>query len=94
MKHHIIVKFNDSVSDKTALISEIETLFAKPTEIAGIHGISLYKNCVDRSNRFDLMIVIHMDAEALPLWDASPLHKEWKDVYGHNIAAKAIFDCE
>ena len=38
MKHHIIVKFNDKVSDKAALMSGIETLFSRWAEVEGVHG--------------------------------------------------------
>ena len=94
MKHHIIVKYNELVTDKAALAGEIERLFAPCTGLDGIHGFELFRSCVDRSNRFDLMIVLDMDASALPVWDASEVHNKWKSEYGRFIAAKAIFDCE
>lgn len=94
MKHHIIVKFSEQVSDKAALIAEIEPLFARCTEIEGVHGCEILKNCIARENRYDIMIVISMEKEALPLWDASAIHKQWKSEYGCCVGSKAIFDCE
>ena len=94
MKHCIIAKFNDSVVDKTAMIRRIEELFASMPVIDGIHGCTVLRNCIDRENRYDLAIVIDMDKAALPAWDASELHREWKSGFGPYLAAKAIFDFE
>ena len=94
MKHCIIAKFNDSVVDKTAMIRRIEELFASTPLIDGIHGCTVLRNCIDRENRYDLAIVIDMDKAALPAWDASELHREWKSGFGPYLAAKAIFDFE
>lgn len=94
MKHHIIVKFNEQVNDKAALYSELSALFSRCTEVEGVHGCTLIPNCIDRPNRYDLMIVIEMDKDALPRWDACEIHHTWKDSYGHLVGSKAIFDCE
>ena len=63
-------------------------------EIDGVRGVEFKENCIERENRYDLMIVLEMDEEALPSWDASEIHHRWKDEYGHLVAKKAIFDCE
>ena len=94
MKHCIIAKFNDSVSDKAAMTSQIEELFSSAPSMDGVHGCTVLKNCIDRENRCDLAIVIDMDKAALPAWDASELHREWKSGFGSYLAAKAIFDFE
>lgn len=94
MKHHIIVKFNDRVTDKPALIAEVEKLFSGCTEVGGVHGCEIHRNCTARDNRYDLMIVLNMDKEALPAWDDCRIHHEWKDIYGGFVEKKAIFDCE
>ena len=47
-----------------------------------------------RSNRHDLMIEMEMDPEALPVYDASAAHQEWKAKYGDAIQSKTIFDYE
>ena len=38
--------------------------------------------------------VLDMDKEALPNWDASAVHHQWKGEYGALIEKKAIFDYE
>ena len=35
-----------------------------------------------------------MDKEALPAYDASEPHHQWKEQYGDLLAAKTIFDSE
>lgn len=94
MKHCIIVKFNDDVVDKAALISEIRAVFDTEVVPMGVEEYCFVENCVSRPNRYDLAIVVHMPTEALPTWDASAIHKRWKSEFGRYIAAKAIFDCE
>jgi len=94
MKHHIIVKYTDAVADKAALLERIKALYAGAAQIPGVHGVEFKENCVARENRYDLMIVLDMDADALAAWDASAVHHAWKDEYGHLVAKKAIFDCE
>lgn len=94
MRHHIIVKYTDQVTDKAVLAKEITALFAPAAEIPGVYGADVTPNVIDRPNRYDLMIVVRMDKDALPTWDASELHHRWKAEYGHLVAAKTIFDCE
>lgn len=94
MKHHILAKFNDTVEDKYALILEIQKLFAAGEDIDGVDEYTVIPNCVDRPNRYDAMIVIDMNYDALPNWDASKLHRDWKDTFGRYLESKAIFDCE
>lgn len=94
MKHCIIVKWNDSVTDKQALLHEVDALFADTTSLPGITGTAIVPNCIDRPNRYDLMIVLSMDRDYLPVWDDSNVHKLWKDKYGSYILSKAIFDYE
>lgn len=94
MKHYIIAKYNDAVTDKNRMAEKIRQLFENGEDIPGIHSYSVIPNCVARGNRFDLMIEINMDREALPLWDESPLHRRWKNEFGGSIQAKTIFDRE
>ncbi len=93
MKHHILVKFTEG-TDVNALLEPVRAVFARTLEIPGVHGLELKRNCVDRPNRYDLLIVLDMDPEALPAYDASEPHHQWKRDYGELIAKKAIFDCE
>ena len=93
MRHFIIVKWNDPDAMKPA-VPAIEALFRETLAIPGIRSVDVYPSCSDRANRYDLMIEIGMDAEALPAYDASAPHHAWKERYGGAIAQKAIFDCE
>ena len=52
------------------------------------------ENVTPRENRYDLMIVLDMDDDALPIWDKSSLHQKWKAEFGSRIEKKCIFDCE
>lgn len=94
MKHCIVAKFCPGVQDKKALTPEIAALFARAAEIPGVTGAKVIENCVDRENRYDLMIVVDMARDALPAWDASQVHNQWKKQYGPLLQSKAIFDCE
>lgn len=94
MKHHILAKFSESVEDKSALLLEIQKLFAAGEEIGGVESYTVIPNCIDRANRYDVMIVVEMQKEALPNWDESKLHRDWKEKFGGFLEKKAIFDCE
>lgn len=94
MKHYILVKYDDTVTDKSLMAEKIRKLFDSGEDIPGIHSYSIFLNCVARDNRFDLMIEICMDRDALPRWDDSLLHRRWKNEFGGSIQAKTIFDRE
>ncbi len=93
MKHYIIAKFVEN-TDVAALVAPVTALFEETLQIAGIHAVKVKPCCVARPNRYDLMIVITMDREALEAYDACEPHKRWKKEYGPLIAAKTIFDSE
>ena len=94
MKHLILAKFNDRVTDKTSLMEPIRELFSAASEIPGVHGATVYPCCIARDNRYDVMIALDMDKEALPLYDVSEMHLAWKREYGDLLEKKAIFDFE
>ena len=94
MKHCILAKWNEKVTDKAALLQEVEGLFAAYDAVAGVYGVSVLPCCIDRPNRYDVMIVLDMEKDALSAWDASALHHRWKDEYGDLLEKKAIFDYE
>lgn len=96
MKHDILIKYNAEVTkqQKVDLIPEIQALFEHTTEIPGIRGVTLYPNVVERENRYDLLIEIDMEREALDTYDHSVWHKQWKEQYAHLLEKKAIFDHE
>ena len=93
MRHFIIVKWKDP-AEMAGSTDAIQAIFDKTLDIEGIESVTLHKSCSDRANRHDLMIEIVMDPEALPAYDISAPHKEWKADYGDKILHKAIFDCE
>jgi hypothetical protein len=93
MKHYIITKFKEG-TDVKALAGPVRDIFEELLETPGFHSLDVRTNCVDRSNRYDLMILISMDPEALPFYDASKPHHRWKSEYGDIIEKKTIFDCE
>lgn len=94
MKHLILAKFKPDIADKEALLEPIRKLFSVAGEIPGVHGAEVYPCCIARENRYDVMIVLDMEKAALPLYDASEMHHEWKRKYGDLLEKKAIFDCE
>ena len=93
MKHYIIVKFEDG-TDVKALAGPVRAIFEEALSIPGIHGLDLKLSCSDRANRYDLMIVLDMEPEALAAYDVSAPHLRWKSEYGGIVAQKAIFDCD
>ena len=94
MKHCILAKWNETVTDKAALLAQVRVLYTAADAIPGVRGVTVHPCCIDRPNRYDLMIVLDMDREALPNWDASDIHHRWKDEYGGLLEKKAIFDYE
>ena len=93
MKHYIIAKFNDGC-DWKALVEPITAVFQGVLTVPGVHGVKVKPCCIDRANRYDIMIEIEMDKEALPLYDACEAHHAWKETYGGMLKAKTIFDSE
>jgi hypothetical protein len=93
MKHHIIVKFKEG-TDVRALLEPVRSIFEETLAIPGIRKIDFKLSNSDRANRYDLMIVMDMDQEALPAYDVSEPHLRWKSEYGALVAQKAIFDCD
>lgn len=91
MLHYILVKWNDGVN-KQETAETVRALYATATEIPGVHRVEIQENVTPRPNRYDLMILLHMDAESLPVWDESPLHQQWKQQFGSLIEKKCIFD--
>lgn len=93
MKHYIIVKFVDG-TDVKALVEPVRAIFEETLAIPGIHTLELCVSNSDIANRYDLMIIIDMDKEALPAYASSEPHLRWKSEYGDRISKKAIFDCD
>ena len=93
MKHYIIVKFEEG-TDTASLEEPVYGIFRETLQIPGIKKVEIKLSCSDRPNRYDMMIIMDMDREALPAYDVSEPHLRWKSQYGGIIAKKAIFDCD
>ena len=95
MQHHVIVKFNDKVKDKVAFADEIGNLFRGMVgTVKGVHKVSPHKNCINMSNRYDLMIIVDMDKNALDAYSVSPIHDKWINDYSEYLESKVIMDYE
>lgn len=95
MKHCILAKYTAAAYERREeLLGRIRELFSVAGDIPGVHGAAVYPNCVVRSNRYDVLIVLDMEEAALPLYDESPMHHRWKDEFGALLEKKAIFDFE
>lgn len=96
MTHCIIAKFVSSVDaeQKSRIAGEVRELFSGLLSMPGFHEVKVFRNCVERPNRYDLMITVGMDANALKDYDASEPHRLWKLRYGSLLESKAIFDYE
>lgn len=94
MKHCIIVTFKKEFEIEQELPT-IQMLFEEAKKQKGIYAVRIYRNVIDMPNRADLMIVIEMEREALAAFDASVIHRKWKENYAQMIEKKTIFDtCE
>ena len=95
MKHCILAKFTpEAKAQRAALLPRIREIFSAAADIPGVHGAEVIPNCVDRDNRYDVLIRLDMDREALPLYDVSAMHHRWKDEFTPLLEKKAIFDHE
>lgn len=94
IKHCIIVKWNEKVTDKAAFIPDIKRIFDGTLSLSGVEKVELFRSVTDRPNRYDLMIAVTMEQSTLPDYDASAPHAEWKKTYSPFIESKAIFDFE
>lgn len=47
MKHHILVKWNPSVTDKAAMLAQVSQLYAGATAISGVAEAAVYGNVTD-----------------------------------------------
>ncbi|MBO6158278.1 MAG: Dabb family protein [Firmicutes bacterium] len=93
MKHLIIAKLKNR-ADKEKLIAPVQDLFNRLLEIPGIHSVHVRPCVIDLANRYDLMIEIDMDKDALETYAQSEPHLTWKREYGDLLESKAIFDYE
>ncbi len=93
MKHYIIAMFKDR-DDTERLLPEIKELFNETLKIPGVESFVIHKSNSTRENRYSIMIEMNLSEEGLNNFDASEVHKKWKDTYGGRLESKAIFDCD
>ncbi|MBO4861318.1 MAG: Dabb family protein [Firmicutes bacterium] len=93
MRHYVIIKLKDC-SLRSEAAANARTIFEKTLEIDGVESVNVYENCVDRPNRFDVMIEITMRPETLPVYDTSEAHLEWKRYCDPLLESKTVFDRE
>ena len=87
MKHCILAKFTpEAKAQRAALLPRIREIFSAAADIPGVHGAE--------DNRYDVLIRLDMDREALSLYDVSAMHHRWKDEFTPLLEKKAIFDHE
>ena len=60
----------------------------------GVHAVRVIEGIREHENRYHFIIEIDMEKEALPAYNVSRCHHEWKEKYGSRIEKKAIFDYE
>ena len=93
MRHYIIIKLKDR-SKRDEIAARAEEIFSQTLSIPGVETLSVRKSCSDKSNRFDVMIEIGLEPQALPVYDASEPHQRWKAYCDPYLESKTIFDCE
>ena len=93
MKHYIIVKLKDR-ADMPALAEKAKEIFSETLQIPGVHSVKVKKSCSDKPNRYDLMIIMDIEPQVLPVYDASEPHLEWKRFCDPLLEKKTVFDCE
>ena len=94
MKHLVIVKWNVGDEEKERLNAEALGLFKGLCGMEGIHGVEQIKGIPLNENRFDMILKIDMEKEALKAYSESAVHQKWLSEYAKYIDKKAIFDCE
>ena len=94
MKHCILAKFRPEAGDWRAYLPQIREIFSAAGDIPGVRGAEVLPGCVDRDNRYHVLIRLDMDPAALTAYDASAMHHRWKDRFGPLREKKAIFDYE
>ena len=89
MKHCILARFRADAGDWRAYLPEIREIFSAAGDIPGVRGAEVFPNCVDRENRYHVLIRLDMDPAALAAYDVSPMHHRWKDRFGPLLEKKA-----
>ena len=94
MKHYIVVKWNELVTDKNDMLEMVKDTFKDVVNISGVDNVEVFENNSDKANRFDVMIKIECSKDGLENYDVSDLHQNWKIKADKYLKEKAIFDCD
>lgn len=82
MRHYILAKFQADAGDWHGYLPRIREIFGAAGEIPGVRGAAVYPGCVDRENRYHVLIELEMEPSALTTYDESAMHHRWKDEFG------------
>ena len=64
MKHCILAKFRPEAGDWRAYLPQIREIFSAAGDIPGVRGAEVLPGCVDRDNRYHVLIRLDMDPAA------------------------------
>ena len=64
MRHCILTRFRADAGDWQAYLPEIREIFSAAGDIPGVRGAEVFPNCVDRENRYHVLIRLDMDPAA------------------------------
>ena len=65
MRHYILAKFQADAGDWHGYLPRIREIFGAAGEIPGVRGAAVYPGCVDRENRYHVLIELEMEPSAL-----------------------------
>lgn len=95
MRHYILAKFQADAGDWHGYLpADPRDLRRGGGDSRGVRGAAVYPGCVDRENRYHVLIELEMEPSALTTYDESAMHHRWKDEFGPLLEKKAIFDYE
>ena len=64
MRHYILAKFQADAGDWHGYLPRIREIFGAAGEIPGVRGAAVYPGCVDRENRYHVLIELEMEPSA------------------------------
>lgn len=94
MLHYILVKWKEGRLDKATLSDRAAALLTQAVILPGVEGVMVQQACMFGERRGDLMVCMKLERNALPAFDASNIHRKWKEVFGPYIQQKMVFDWE
>lgn len=83
MRHYILAKFQGRCRGLARLPpADPRDLRRGGGDSRGVRGAAVYPGCVDRENRYHVLIELEMEPSALTTYDESAMHHRWKDEFG------------